>query len=182
MKITTCMTVRHWAALDVALTFFRMAPPGLAAAQRLARHCRRLHVALRQAGVSSRYIPVGTETEGKSLLRLHVKSTPPTRRPLPIDLPHLVVRTVARACLTILEVQTDPTTGSLLDHEAEELQAVRAFLSELRRQSPTPDILIPERRACQHLRWDERHGQYVFTAAVAQRIHQYYLRAGVSLN
>jgi tRNA isopentenyl-2-thiomethyl-A-37 hydroxylase MiaE len=68
----------------------------------------------------------------------------------------------------------------LLDHEAEELQAARAFLSEVRRQYPKK--LVPSSRLRGLIRWDETRQEYQFCEWMARRVQQHYLRVGASPN
>jgi hypothetical protein len=180
MAVVLTMTVRTWAALDAGLAFFRQTPPEVEPGQRLARHCRYLHSALRRTGLRAGYVRIGAVAPGRSLLRLHVRGQLSPGQALEMELPRPVARSLARACLTIIEVQTDNELGQLLDHEAEELQAARTFLSELRRQSlPT---LVPEKRGRGLIAWDDARQEYSFTAHVAWRVQEHYLRVGASPN
>ncbi len=182
MPIALTLPVRTWAAVDAALAFFRKAPPHIAAVQPLTRRCRQLHGALRRAGVRSRYRTIATLGPGKSLLRLQVACRPLVPRLLTLHFSQAVVRSLAGACLTIIAVLTDLETEVLLDHEAEELHATRAFLSELRREATGPLALVPDRKGKHQLSWDERRREYGFTNRTAERVSQHYRRVGASLN
>jgi hypothetical protein len=183
MPISLTLPVRTWAALDAALGFFRAVPTTIAAAQDLCRHCRRLHTTLRRSGLKAWYIPVGLEAPGRSLLRLHIRGRQPPHESLMIELPRRVARGAARACLTILDVQADLGNDGLLDHEAEELQAVRAFLTEIRRGSEEEfRLFIPRQHGLDQLTWDETRHEYSFTGPVALKVCQHYLRVGACLN
>lgn len=173
------LPVRSWASLDAALAFFRATPPEVEPGQRLARHCKYLHRMLRRHGMQSKYVRIGTIAPGRLLMRLHLHGLPPQQY-LEIELPRSVARSLARACLTIIEVQTDCELGQLLDHEAEELQAARSFLSELRRQSMP--VLVPEGRGRGLIAWDDTRQEYAFADPVARRVQQHYLRVGASPN
>ena len=181
MDVAIGLPIRTWAALDVALGFFRAAPKPLADA-RLTRHCRKLHNLLRRAGIHGRYALIGTASTGKSLLRLHVDSEPPPRVPWVLRLPRGSVRTLTEACWTVLRTHHDPQLASLLDYEAEELQAARAFLSEVRRQWPEIGHMSGKPGGALPLAWDEQHDEYVFTSPVAERIQRHYLRVGAGVN
>jgi len=180
MVVQLTMTARTWAALDAALSFFRAAPAEIEPGQRLSRHCRLVHKRLRQAGLRADYVRIGCVAPGRALMRLHVRGQVGAKDRLEIELPRRVARSLASACLTIIEVQTDCELGQLLDHEAEELQAARTFLSELRRQG-VPG-LIPARRGRGLIIWDEARQEYSFTAHVAWRVREHYLRVGASPN
>jgi hypothetical protein len=180
MEVAITLPIRTWATLDVALGFFRAAP-GKLAEGRITRHCQRLHILLRRGGIRSRYALVGTADSGKSLLRLHVQG-PPQREPWILNLPLRAAESLAEACLTIMGVQTDPQLGALLEYEAEELQAARSFLSEVRRQCPTLGRVVRRVRGPKSVRWDERGQEYVFVPPVAQRVHWHYLRVGAGVN
>ena len=179
--VTIELPIRTWAALDVALGFFR-ASPGHAEGNELTLSSQRLHRRLRKGGIRARYLLLGTSPSGKSMLRLQVESRPPLRQPWLVNLPSRMTLRLAEACLTVIRVQTDPALGPLLDYEAEELQACRAFLSEVRR------LLPPVRRVLRRLKgpppvvWDKRHQEYVFTPPVAERVHGHYLRVGAGVN
>ena len=66
MPIVLTLPVRTWASLDAALLFFRFTPLEDPAAQRRAKHCRRLHNQLQRSGVRSLYAPVGQGRLGKT--------------------------------------------------------------------------------------------------------------------
>jgi hypothetical protein len=180
MEVAITLSIRTWAALDVALGFFRAAP-GKLADGRITRQCQRLHILLRRAGIRSRYALVGTADSGKSLLRLHVQG-PPQREPWILNLPMRAAQSLAEACLTVISVQSDPQLGALLEYEAEELQAARAFLSEVRRQFPELGRVVRRVRGPKPLRWDERCQEYQFLPPVAQRVQGHYLRVGAGVN
>jgi hypothetical protein len=181
MPIAVRLPVRTWAALDAALGFFREAPGAVAAARPLARHCRALHDALRTAGVRWQYVRISQSADGRPLFRLYVGGPYPVGHPLTLSLSPAATRALARLCLTVIEVQTDVQNGPLLDHEAEELQAARAFLTELRRQTDRA-ALIPLGRGRPPVCWHEQVREYDFTGRAARRMHQHYLRAGACLN
>lgn len=180
MAVALTMTVRTWAALDASLAFFRSTPPEVEPGQRLARHCRYLHTVLRRAGLRAGYVRIGAIAPGRALMRLHLRGLLEPLQRLEVELPRQVARSLAGACLTVVEVQTDSELGQLLDHEAEELQAARVFLSELRRQS-LPS-LVPAKRCRGLLRWDDARQEYAFATHVARRVQQHYLRVGASPN
>ncbi len=182
MQVTLSLPVRTWAALDAALEFFRKAPVEVAASRRMAKACRKLHQALYRAGVRSRYVPVGVVGPGRSVLRLHVKTLVGWQALVRVTLPRGIASRIARVCLTVIRVQTDPEIGRLLDHEAEEIQAARAFLSELRRQGHPALVRVGEAGPQRQLRWDERRQEFRFADPVAWRVQQYYLSVGASCN
>jgi hypothetical protein len=182
MRIAITLPVRTWAALDVALAFFRSAPAEVAVHTRLTRHCRRFHQRLRHLGVCGRYVSLGTASAGKSLLRLQVDSPLGPTEPLEILLPREQARTLARACVTVIEVQTDPECGLLLDYEAEELRAAQAYLTAFRREADQLPRNLRGRSGRALLRWDDRHQEYCLARHVAERIHQSYRCAGAGLN
>jgi hypothetical protein len=180
MLVTMSLPVRTWAALDAALEFFRTAPIEIAASRRLGKACRRLHQALARTGLRSHYVPVGVIAPGRSVLRLRVETSSETGDILPMALPVAVARGLAKACLAVICVQADPEMGRLLDHEAEEIQAARDFLSELRRQSQDPGNAVG--RVPHSLHWDERRQEYGFSEPVAWQVLKHYLSAGACLN
>jgi hypothetical protein len=180
MAVALTMTVRTWAALDAALAFFRSAPAEIEPGQRLGRHCRYLHTLLRRSGLKAAYVRIGAIAPGRALMRLHVRGMHSPHQTLELDLPRQVAKSLAHACLTIIEVQTDCELGQLLDHEAEELQAAKAFLSELRRQAE--NRLVPAKRGRGLLAWDDGRQEYSFTAHIAWRVQEHYLRVGASPN
>lgn len=180
MEVKIILPTRTWAALDAGLAFFRSAPTEMTSARRLMRHCVYFHKLLQNCGLHSNYVRVGTVAPGRDLLRLHIKGNHPPRQPLEIKLPKMIARSLAEACLMVIEVQTDAELGTLLDHEAEELLAARTFLSELRRCSFKQ--LIPPRRAQRVIVWDKRRQEYLFTAQAAWRVQQHFLRVGASPN
>ena len=180
MDVAITLSIRTWASLDVALEFFRAAP-GKLAGGRLTRHCQRLHLLLRRAGVRCRYALVGTADSGKSLLRLHVQG-PPQREPWILNLSVRAAQSLAESCLTVIGVQSDAQLGALLEYEAEELQAARAFLSEVHRQCPELGRVVRRVRGPKPVRWDEHGQEYLFMPPVAQRVHWHYLRVGAGVN
>ncbi len=183
MPIRITLPIRTWAALDAALVFFRSTPPStVAGARQRTLHCRRLHQALLDAGVRAHHIRLDSLAKNRPVLRLWIESKVGLRNTLPLDLPLPVVRTVARTCLSILEVQGCLASGPLVTHEAEELQALQAFLTEARRQNPSPRSLVPPCRRAAQLRWDESRGEYAFLGPMIHRLHQYYRRTGASVN
>jgi hypothetical protein len=182
MPIPLTLPVRTWAALDAALGFFRSAPNEMPAAHKMAQHCRQFHRALKKIGLECEYRLIAALPTHKPLLRLHLKWGGPAVQPLVLRLPVPVVRSLVRACLTIVSAQTQLEADALLDYEVEELQATRAFLSEVRRQACGPQNLVPERRGRQPLSWDERRKEYGFSPRMAARVHLHYLRAGASMN
>jgi hypothetical protein len=179
MPVTLTLSPRTWASLDAALGFFRMAPAEVAASQRLAEHCRRLHRRLHRLGIRWRYAEAGLTDWGRTLLRLQVQRQQEGSQEITLDLPQSVARSLAKACLIIIEVQSDNDDLLLLDHETEELQAAKEFLSELRRRSVVS--LVPERRR-RIIRWDEAHQEYLFNPRMLQRVQDHYLRTGASPN
>jgi hypothetical protein len=181
MTLTIRLPIRDLATLDTALAFFRAAPAKLAPARQLARHCQYLHDALASAGIQGEYTAVGVVGEGRPLLRLRIKSVYSPRQVLALQLPGATVRGLVRACLIILEVQTEAVETVLLGHEVEELQAIRSFFSVLRRQGLGVKAAAP-RRARPLLRWREDREEYGFTRRIALRVQKYYLRAGMSVN
>ncbi|MCS6976773.1 MAG: hypothetical protein NZM31_07145 [Gemmatales bacterium] len=180
MDVKLILPARTWAALDAALAFFRTAPGDVSSAQRLRRHCCVLHNLLQRLGLRSSYVRVGSVAPGRELFRLRVRGDHGPLHPLELCLNESVARSLAVACLTIIEVQTDAELGRLLDHEAEELLAARHFLSELRKTSARK--IIPLRRARGLIVWDERRREYLFTAQAAWRVQEHFLRAGASPN
>ncbi len=181
MLVTLSLPVRTWAALDAALEFFRTAPVEVASSRRLGRACRKLHRALSRAGVRGRYVPVGIAGPGRSVLRLHVRSLA-TGELVRITLPRGTLHAIAKVCVTVIRVQTDPEIGLLLDHEAEEIHAARAFLSELRRQGHPALVRVREAGPQRQLSWDEQRQEYGFTERVARRVQQHYLSVNAGLN
>jgi hypothetical protein len=182
MPMVLTLPVRTWAALDAALSFFRFTPMEDPTAQRRARHCRRLHHLLQRSGVRALYVPVGIGRLGKQILRLHVRCIPSLREPLALELPLPVVRSLCRVCLYVLEVQADAGVEPLVDHEAEELRSIVAFLSAVRCAGPLGCRLAPRRLGQFPLAWDERREQYALVDPIAYRLHQHYLRVGAALN
>jgi hypothetical protein len=70
----------------------------------------------------------------------------------------------------------------MLDYEAEELQAARALLSEVRREWPELPRVLCKSGGPQPVAWDDRYEEYLFASPIAERVHHHYLRAGAGPN
>lgn len=182
MPIALTLLVRTWAALDAALTFFRLAPPEVESSQRLVRACTRLHRLLYQAGIRWRYVNVSTSASGTAVLRLDIRRRNVKEETVTLMVQPAVARRLASACLTIFEVHGQEDSKSFLEYEVEELQAARAFLSELCRQTNGELPILRKRSGTTPITWDAHREEFVFSDWVAYRVLQLYRRVGASVN
>jgi hypothetical protein len=173
-----CLAIRTWAALDLGLDFFRQAPEEIRAGRVLSRHCRALRRRLRQAGLHADYRAVGTTAFGKPVQRLLVTGPLRAEDTLTINFRRETAACLAQACLMLIEVQADATLEPLLDYEAEEVLAARAFLTALRGSG----LKLADVAGKRPLRWHRASGQYLLPPLLAARMHQHYRRAGAGLN
>jgi hypothetical protein len=182
MPIALTLLVRTWAALDAALTFFRMAPPEVESSQRFARACTKLHRLIRRAGIRWRYANVSISASGKSMLRLDIRTRDLKDESVTLMMQPSVARCLGGACLTVLEVHGQEDANSFLEYEVEELQAARAFLSELCRQTDGELPILRTRGGASPLTWDAQRQEFIFSEWVAYRVLQLYRRVGASIN
>jgi hypothetical protein len=173
-----CLPIRAWAALDMALDFFRQAPEEVRAGRVLSRHCRQFRRRLRQAGLHAEYRPVGSTAFGKPLQRLIVTGPLRAEDRLVIPFRKAMAACLARACLILIEAQANATLEPLLDYEAEEVLAARAYLTALR----STGIRLADVAGKRRLRWHRLSGLYLLPPLLAARMHQHFRRAGAGLN
>jgi hypothetical protein len=180
MRIAVELPVRTWAALDAALAYFRMAPEELVELDKLARPCRRLHRAVQRAGIRHHHVvlPAGFD---KCLLRLHVRCLSGLRMPIRMRIPRRTALRLARCCLIVVCSHSNLGKDVLLEHEAEELLAARAFLTELHRAG-VPRRMLLCGGEIPPLAWSDVRKEFDFTSALAMRLAQHALRAGVAVN
>jgi len=181
MKLPVELPVRTWAALDAALAYFRSAPQELVELEKLARPCQRLHRAVQRAGIRHHHVRVPARWPDGCLLRLHVHCLSGMKTPIRLRIPVRTALRLARACLIVICSHATLGPDLLLEHEAEELLAARAFLTQLHRRG-LPRHKLLRAAATPPLSWSDYRHEFDFTACLAHRLAQHALRSGAGVN
>lgn len=180
MSLPVALPVRTWAALDAALAFFRNGPHNLAKFFPLVRDCQDLHHKLTVLGIQHYYAAISAAADVRPHFRLHVVGTHNLRQLLRLQFSDEEARGLALACWQVIDAMTTLLDGMLLEHEVEEIESARAFLSELRRlDCPMP---FADGRGLGMLRWSDRASYYSFEARTAHRLLAAFLHQKASLN